>query len=321
MNYERYKVSIIVPIYNVAKYLSDTISSVINQTYKNLQIILVDDGSTDSSNKICDEYAKQDDRIIVIHKSNGGLSDARNAGIKVADGDFIFYLDGDDYLVENGIETYIVAAESNNSALVISSFYYTYADREDVLTLKFNDIENLSNYSAMESLVKGEIQNFAWGKLIRADIAKKHFFPLKKLFEDNYWAHYVIDDAKKITIINKPLVHYRQRDNSISYTYNIKRLEILDGWKERKKFLDDYYPKLLDIYLENIAKSYVGIAWLIFKNLKRDRKRAFDKMRMFNKSVKLQNYSAGATKKLIEKLDKSNLSYYISAMIYKILGR
>lgn len=116
------KISIIVPVYNIEKYIVRCIESILNQTYSNLEIILVDDGSTDSSGGICDEYAKKDDRIVVIHKVNGGLSDARNAGLKVVTGDYIGYVDGDDWIDSTMYEDMLSVMEAKDIKLSICRY-------------------------------------------------------------------------------------------------------------------------------------------------------------------------------------------------------
>lgn len=118
-------ISIIVPVYNVEKYLKECIDSVISQTYKNLEIILVDDGSTDKSGEICDEYSKKDSRIKVIHKENGGLSDARNVALDIAKGEYIGFVDSDDYVEKDMFETLYKLAEEHNTEISSISFYKT----------------------------------------------------------------------------------------------------------------------------------------------------------------------------------------------------
>ena len=245
------KISVIIPVYNVEKYILNTIESVMFQTYSNIEIILVDDGSTDNSSKICDELAKKDNRISVIHQDNQGLSAARNVGTAIATGDFIFYLDGDDYLEKNCLEKLLEVAD--DCSLVIGSYFYTYSDHEDVADIQYLEKSVLNTDEAMHDLLVGKIQNFAWGKLIKSDIAKKHSFPQGKLFEDTYWAHYIINDCETVTIMNIPVLHYRQRDNSISYTMDIKRLDILDGWSVRAEFVEKNYPQFYTEYMQFIA--------------------------------------------------------------------
>ena len=169
------RISVIIPIYNVKPYLKQCIDSVVAQTYYDIQIILVDDGSTDGSSGICDEYSKRDRRILVIHKENGGLSDARNVGTKAADGNFIFYLDSDDFIEKNTIELMMTELQTHNSDIVVANYYYTYPKSETVAETVFNKTTLLNTHEAMEALVKGDLQTFAWGKLISSDIAKCFF--------------------------------------------------------------------------------------------------------------------------------------------------
>lgn len=311
------KVSVIIPVYNVEKYISKTIESVCNQTYENIEIILVDDGSTDKSSKICDELAKKDNRISVIHQDNQGLSAARNVGTAIATGDFIFYLDGDDYLEKNCLEKLLEVAD--DCSLVIGSYFYTYSDHEDVADIQYLEKSVLNTDEAMHDLLVGKIQNFAWGKLIKSDIAKKHSFPQGKLFEDTYWAHYIINECETVTITNIPVLHYRQRDNSISYTMDIKRLDILDGWSDRAEFVEKNYPQFYTEYMQFIASSFLSLSWLVFTKMKKEKTVAYSMLREFSKKYELSNYSSVTLdKKLITALNQSNKQYEIKAFVNKI---
>ena len=310
-------ISVIIPVYNVEKYILNTIESVMFQTYSNIEIILVDDGSTDNSSKICDELAKKDNRISVIHQDNQGLSAARNVGTAIATGDFIFYLDGDDYLEKNCLEKLLEVAD--DCSLVIGSYFYTYSDHEDVADIQYLEKSVLNTDEAMHDLLVGKIQNFAWGKLIKSDIAKKHSFPQGKLFEDTYWAHYIINDCETVTIMNIPVLHYRQRDNSISYTMDIKRLDILDGWSVRAEFVEKNYPQFYTEYMQFIASSFLSLSWLVFKKMKKEKTVAYSMLREFSKKYELSNYSSVTLdKKLITALNQSNKQYEIRAFVNKI---
>lgn len=130
-----HKVSIIVPVYNVEKYIHKCIDSILAQTYRNLEIILVDDGSPDNCGKICDEYASNDNRIIVIHQKNGGLSAARNAGLNKSTGNFIVFVDSDDYLEISAIEDCIHYIKTNNYDILIFNWYDVYLD-DQLKTIK-----------------------------------------------------------------------------------------------------------------------------------------------------------------------------------------
>ena len=314
-------VSVIIPIYNVEKYLRACVDSVLGQTYQDLQIILVDDGSTDSCGRICDEYSGVDSRIQVIHKENGGLSDARNAGLAVAKGEFILYLDSDDYLVPTAIASLMEMQGKTHADIVLGNFYYTFPDHEyPALAWQQTDMV-LNNEQAMEALIDGRIETFAWGKLIRRAIAHKHTFPKGKVFEDHFWTHFVFADAQTVALLAQPLVHYRQRDNSISFTFDLKRLDMLDGWMNRIEFLEQQYPDLLTICHKRYAERYVGLAWLVLTRMKGGRREAFDRLRAFNSEVRLQNYTDGTTKKLICALDRGNLVYAVYALTFRIMRR
>lgn len=311
-----YKISIIIPVYNVEKYILKTIESVINQTYYNTEIILVDDGSTDNSSKICDEFSKRDNRICVIHQENQGLSAARNIGTNLATGDFVFYLDGDDYLENDALENLI--ALSDNCDLVIGNYYYTYSDHEDIAQPDTEKIREFTRKEAISQLMQGKLQTFAWGKLIRADIARKHLFPLGKLFEDHFWTHLIFQDCKTVVYTPKAMVHYRQRENSISYTFNLKRLDILEGWRERIVFLRKEYPDLVDVYLQRCAGDTVSLAWLVLTRMKKNKKQGFLKLRKFIRQYQLDSHCEGQTQQLVQALRKSNLQYSIKAVYFRI---
>lgn len=313
-------VSIIIPIYKVEEYLYTCLDSVIRQTYSNLQIILVDDGSPDSCGKICEEYAMLDDRIQVIHKENGGLSDARNTGVRSANGDFVYFLDSDDYIEPHTIQMLLDEQKRTNADIIISNFYYTYLSHEDVAYTVYKERMIFDNYEAMHALVSGKLETFAWGKLIRTNIVKKYLFPRGKLFEDHYWTHYIVGDSEVVTYIPNPLVHYRQRNCSISYSYNLNRLDILDGWINRKEYLEKEYSDLVEVCMQQYAEKYVGIAWLILTRMKKEKKIGFCKLRSLNRKFHLQNYTSNRKKKLICALDKNDMLYVLYAIVYRIIG-
>lgn len=243
------KISIIVPVYRVEKYINRCLDSILNQSYKNLEIILVDDGSPDRCGEICEEYAKKDSRIRVIHKENGGLSDARNFGMKYITGEYTLFLDSDDYIEKDCIETLLKIAQENNSDIVQCGFYYdynTYLLYDDRYYTEDSPIVNLDNNSLMRELVINErVKNFVWGKLYKSELIRDKYFKKGVLFEDVFWSHNIMKDVKKYTIIHKPLWYYTQREDSIVGKYSSKNLNILKGLKERKEFLKINYPNLL----------------------------------------------------------------------------
>ena len=313
-------ISVIVPVYNVQQYLPQCVESILAQTYQRLEIILVDDGSTDGSGRVCDELAQRDNRIQVIHKPNGGLSDARNAGTKVCNGTFVFYLDSDDYLEQDAIMALVSIQSESHAEVVIGNYFYTYSDREDIAQPETGTIQKNNRKEAISLLMQGKLQTFAWGKLIRADMAKRHPFPVGKLFEDHFWTHLVFQDCETVVYSSKPMVHYRQRGNSISYTFNLKRLDIIEGWRERIVFLQQEYPDMVEEYLHRCAGDTVSLAWLVLTRMKKNKKQGFMKLRKFTAEYRLEQYSEGKVKVLLTSLRKGNIQYSGRALLNRLLG-
>lgn len=313
-------VSIIIPVYNIEQYLSQCVKSVIAQNYCELEILLVDDGSTDDSGKLCDEFAQKDSRIRVIHKLNGGLSDARNVGTAACSGEFVFYLDSDDYLEQNAISTLVSLQKESQAEVIIGNYYYTYSNHEDIAQPDIYKIERFTRKEAISLLMQGMLQTFAWGKLIRTDIAKRHKFPVGKLFEDHFWTHLIFQDCETVIYSSKPMVHYRQRENSISYTFNLSRLDIIEGWRERIVFLQQHYPDIVEEYLHRCAGDTVSLAWLVLTRMRENKKQGFMKIREYVVEYHLEKYSEGKTKKLLISLRKSDLLYTGQAILNRFIG-
>lgn len=240
-------VSVVIPIYNVAQYLSQCVDSVLSQSYQDLEIILVDDGSTDECPKICDDYQQKDARIRVIHKENGGLSDARNAGMKKATGEWTLFVDSDDWIDQEAIAKLYQFAIENRCDIVQGNVYYVYADHLLYRQASRKEQKNnvLSCQEAMrELLINDRVKNFAWGKLYKTDIIKDLDFPVGKYFEDCFWQHLAIDRAQRYGIVDEPLFYYRQRKDSISGIPSNRRNDLLEGNQERLNFIHERYPAL-----------------------------------------------------------------------------
>ena len=243
------RVSIIIPIYNVASYLQKCLDSFLHCLSDDFEVILVNDGSTDESHKICLEYYALYPQIIrVINKKNGGLSDARNVGVELAQGEYVYFLDSDDWIVADAIEVMYSFAKTNNCEIVQGGFYYAY---DNYLLCEKHYIEGsdhyiiLNRHDAMKELLHDRIiHDFAWGKLYRSDIVKLCKFPKGKIFEDSYWQHLMIHNAVRYGIVLKPLYYYRQRTNGISGQFSIRHLDLLLGYRERLSFIHNYYPQL-----------------------------------------------------------------------------
>lgn len=244
-------ISIIVPVYNVKDYLCRCIDSILKQTYKNLEIILVDDGSNDGSSKICDNYQKKDNRIIVIHKENGGLSDARNAGIKRSTGHFIMFIDSDDYVDKNIVNTLYNNLLSTDSDISICSYY----------SVK-NGIKSSPNYSKKEFVVEDKdkfynLYNEYSGvtvsscmKLYKSEIFDHLAFSKGTIHEDEIIILDVLRKAFKVSYLLEPLYYYEMRDGSITKKFDIRKLDVLPYMDKRI----DYFKSLNDLSLVEMTK-------------------------------------------------------------------
>ena len=298
---EKDLISVIIPVYKVEKYLEKCIESIIKQTYTNLQIILVDDGSPDNCGKICDEYAKKDSRIEVIHKANGGLSDARNVGINRANGRYIGFVDSDDYIKEDMYEKLINLIKEYNADVSICNLYDV-IDGKEYVRNKDNGIHEYSRIDILkEILLDKNIQSYAWNKLYKKELFDEIKYPIGKKYEDIGTTFYLFEKCNKIVVTSEPEYYYLKRADSLvnnvtestilDYTEIIiqRYLYIKQNIEELRKYNNYYLTKTLitannDIKtLKNVSEKmkerYNELYYLvcdIIKNNREDIKEFFD---------------------------------------------
>mgnify|MGYP002625390860 CR=1 FL=1 len=252
-------ISIILPIYNVESYLRQCLDSLFSQFDASfMEVILVNDGSTDMSLDICKEYKRRYPEVIIINKENGGLSDARNAGLEAATGEYCYFLDSDDWLAPNAIKSLYDFAIEKECEVVQGGFYYAY----DTHLLYDNRWINeniqpfvLSKVEAMKELLKQQyVKNFAWGKVYKTEIVKKHLFKKGAYFEDSFWQHLIIHEVNQYGVIPTPLYYYRQRSSGISGGFSLKNLDLLKGNEERLAFIEQEHPELTNLMAASFWK-------------------------------------------------------------------
>ncbi|OXN00091.1 family 2 glycosyl transferase [Bifidobacterium vansinderenii] len=244
-------VSVIVPIYKVERYLDECVSGIVNQTYRNLEIILVDDGSPDACPRMCDEWAARDGRIRVIHKPNGGLSDARNAGLAQATGDCIYFVDSDDTVEPNLVERALDTMREYEADLVMFKFDTISENDKPLLSdYKHNDFDEimvLTPQEAIKAQVKAEIDGYFWSFMATANIYKDHdfSFPVGRKIEDLARICNVIGEATLIVRIPEVLYHYRLRGGSImgSWTPQLS-IDWSKAADDREEYIVSRYPEL-----------------------------------------------------------------------------
>ncbi len=265
------KITVVVPIYNVEKYLLRCVDSITNQTHKNLEIILVDDGSPDNCGKICDELALKDSRIIVIHKPNGGLSDARNAGINIATGDYIGFVDSDDFIHPDMFKDLCERLEKNQADIAQCSFQRVTDDEYKSPGDATNE-KILTNIDTLKLLFTPYRVDFvvAWDKLYRKDLFKSIRYPKSKIHEDEFTSYKLFYEAKKIVAIEKKYYYYYQSPNSIMRsTINEKKLHYAEAMEERIKFFEEkQMPDFYTLSLKNYAQWLLLFSYINRQQLK-----------------------------------------------------
>lgn len=242
-------ISIIVPIYNVEEYLEDCIESILHQTYSNFELILVDDGSPDDCGKICDKYSKKDKRIKVLHKKNGGLSDARNAGIELAQGEYIGFVDSDDYAAPDMYEKLLEACLKYRADISMCGRYVVSEDKK-IITEKFV-LDNAIVYDDVTAIGKlllwDSCDSAAWDKLYKKELFDAIRYPIGVMSEDYDVTCRLFAKAKKIIHIGKPRYYYVQRDGSITkQSFNRKRFETIYQVYNLIDFVKMSYPELIN---------------------------------------------------------------------------
>ena len=213
------ELSIIVPVYNVEKYISQCIDSILNQTFQDFEVILVDDGSPDRSGQICDEYAENDSRIKVIHQKNAGLSAARNTGLKNANGEYVAFVDSDDYISPNMYELLVTNIKSCGADMVKCG-YHEFIDEDITYTRKFVSPCVYDNTFSKEELLKFSMTDVlymvVWNAVYTKNLADKVVYPDGLISEDNYASPMYLLESEKVAVISEPLYYYRQNPEGLS---------------------------------------------------------------------------------------------------------
>ena len=238
------KVSVIVPVYNVEKYIKKCLNALVNQTLQDIEIIIVNDGSKDDSIKIIKDFIeKYPEKIVYLEKANGGLSDARNYGIPHAKGEYIAFLDSDDYVELNMYEDMYEIAQSENADMVECDFIWEYPNKSKIDTGEL--------YHTKHEMLE-KIRVVAWNKLIKRSILEKTniLFPKGYRYEDVEFTYKLLPYLEKVAFLKKPCVHYVQRGNSISNTQNERTKEIIEvlehvlTYYKEKGLFEEYYTQL-----------------------------------------------------------------------------
>ena len=251
------KISVIVPVYNVEQYLERCVDSIINQTYTNLEIILVNDGSTDNSGKLCDELAKRDERIRVIHKENGGLSDARNRGIDESESDLVGFIDSDDYIDSDMYEVLLKNLNDTDADLSMCALYDVYNNTPEAQVTN-KETWKLSSEQAIKMVMEAKILSVtAVNKLYRKSLFTDLKFEVGKIAEDAFIMIKLLDKCEKIVATNEKKYYYVHRENSITtQKFSTKFLNVIEAYEQNSNIILEKYPKLKDVAQTRMNWAY-----------------------------------------------------------------
>lgn len=275
--------SIVVPVYNVEKYVGKCIDSLLNQTVKIKKIIIIDDGSKDMGGKICDEYAEKYDNIIVIHQENQGLSVARNIGIDIADTELIGFVDSDDFVESDMYEELVKKLNENDADISIGGVWTEKEDGEKYNKAAGEKDAIMDTKTAMIELNSYRKFNMAfWDKVFKRKLFDGIRFPVGKLCEDYYVMHKIIAKANRIAYTSKPFYHYIQRENSISRNKKIN-LAPMDASIQQMKFYQKEFPEIAYVAETACAFSHMGIYTAYVRNDVKCPKELLKKCKMISK--------------------------------------
>lgn len=251
------KVSIIVPVYNVEKYLEKCVDSLVNQTYCNIEIILIDDGSTDSSGSLCDKYAEKYTNVFAYHKKNGGLSDARNVGLSKVTGEYVSFVDSDDWISTHMIEKMVNALHKFDAQIACCDYFVVEEDYIDRSVKLSGEIHCRETHDALKVLLLNtRVGSFVWNKLFSSRILINEKFPVGRCFEDAFVMHNWFKKAARVAFVEEQLYYYYQRETSISHSCNIEIIkDEIAAKRQRRKDMKDWGDDLNELAMSDMLFS------------------------------------------------------------------
>ena len=259
MNVMKQLLSIIVPVYNVESYLQQCIESILSQSYRDIDLILVDDGSKDSSGAICDAYAEKDRRVHVIHKKNGGVADTRNTGLRHAAGEYVTFVDSDDFLAPDAYKTHMENLQKTGAQISICGFYSYYHPQKILPKRQDAFYAVLNSEQAIQMSTSFDYFGIAvWDKVFKKDLFEGIEFPAGRLAEDWFVVYKLLDRAQKIVYDARQFYYYRQRPGSYTHDKLVSRDNMLAS-KEVLDFVTEHYPNIREDALFSYVFACVGV--------------------------------------------------------------
>lgn len=315
------KISVVLPIYNVEKYLETCVKAMTGQTYQNLEIILVDDGSPDGCPALCDELAKTDERIRVLHKENGGLSDARNAGTKIATGEYITFVDSDDVVTDTYVEYLYSLIEKYGCDMSLCTHTVVFEDGKKIPYGDGTDEMLDAKECLRRMLYHDVIDTSAWAKLYRTDMAREILYPKGKLFEDIGTTYRFFLASGKIACGYQSQYFYMQRQNSIvSGKFNPHKLDLLEMTDKMAEDVEKVYPDLAQAILRRrvYARFSTLNQMLDVDGYKKERDEIISFIKAHKREIMADEHAPGRDKMAMRML---SMGYPVYRMAWKALKK
>lgn len=265
-------ISVIVPVYKVEPYLDRCVQSIVDQTYRNLEIILVDDGSPDNCPAMCDAWAEKDSRIKVIHKENGGQADARNVGMAVAAGEYVAFVDSDDWIDTQMYQRMYEVMTATDSDIVSCGFKRIWDNGKPVQeSLSVDTDIILERDAAIDAMITGTgLVQVPCNKLYKRCLLSDILFPVGVAHEDEFWTWQVVFRANRVSILKESYYNYLQRkDSTMGVGFSEKRLLVVKAKTERQKFIERTIPKLTDVGRADFTYTCMHLGVQVLKNMNR----------------------------------------------------
>lgn len=258
-------ISIVIPIYKVESLLQRCVDSVIGQSYKNIEVILVDDGSPDRCGEMCDKYASQYENVKVLHQKNQGLSAARNAGVRMAKGEYIGFVDSDDYIDLDMYQNLWNAVSTFDASIAVCGIIDYYENTGEKRTYFDGKMHVMGQQQAIKCVLTnmGNVSPHSVTKLYKKDILEKHPFPIGKLYEDVYTIIKFFMETEKVAVVSKGLYYYCHRSDSIvESTFNKRDMDLKNAWDQNRNLIMEYFPDLKE---EMEYRYFYGCFYLLDK--------------------------------------------------------
>lgn len=320
---EKVLISIVIPVYNVEDYLERCLESVVKQTYKNLEILVINDGSLDNSRDIAKKYEQIDDRIKVFDKENGGLSDARNYGISKIKGSLLFLLDSDDFIAPTALEDLYAIHKKSNAQIVVGNYVNHYGEKGiSVFNNKPGlDYQVYETEDALEKLLyqKG-VTTSAWGKLYESSLFEDIQYPYGAICEDLDVTYKLFSKSKHVAVSPNVYLFYQQREGSIIRSkFNMKRFEAMDFAKKQLDFININYPELSDAAVNRLMMEAFYIAIQLPKNEFEDVRKEVETVIEWTSKVVYKDSKATKKQRLIAMI--SRMSPKLGIIGYRIKAK